>query len=105
MMITCPECSRACSNKASCCPQCGNPIAQPYTTLRGEPRYVQPVELTGKRFKLGGVLAMCLVLGGCVGCFAVPVEDDATRLACTLACIAGIALSILFKITGWWHHG
>lgn len=73
------------------------------------------IELTAKRWKLGILLSVVLVLAGAVVCAAgLAMSLIAMKVAGTPAFVAivgasmavvGFALSMIYQLLAWWHHG
>ncbi len=90
-LVSCPDCHRQVSPKASSCVECGAPIA------------AQTIEATGKRWKLlqvGGVILISL--GVCGLCSDASSSSTAAPVALTL--LAGLVLTVWGRVGAWWYH-
>lgn len=90
-LISCPECDKQISSKASSCPVCGHPIA------------AQTIEVTAKKWK-----AIQLISGGwlTVSIFVIltslPEEISAFWLYSAIICFLAFVGA---KFGAWWDHG
>ena len=113
-LISCPDCgNNTVSDTAPACPVCGRPMPTEESwddsaalleppEQQARPR-VQLIEQTGKGYKLGMVVGVCLAIGGCVGsCNATDRPDAAAML---MFAFIGCVVFTASKILAWWHHG
>lgn len=96
-LITCPECGREVSDRATSCPACAFPLGAASLPV---PAQVQTIEATGKTYKMlqlgGGVLLI-------VGLIAFVSAEDKSLAGIVL--FASIVCYVWGRVGAWWHHG
>lgn len=102
-LSTCPDCGNQVSSLAYVCPKCGRPVHDEKTTLR-RPDRTQPIELTGKPYKLGMLIGLMMWLGGCIATFGGR-EQGGEPADMVVLSLVGFVVMVVFKILAWWHHG
>ncbi|MBE7525534.1 zinc-ribbon domain-containing protein [Patescibacteria group bacterium] len=100
-LINCSECGREVSDKATACPNCGNPI--------GAQHIKQPtlIEQTSKTWKFTQLLGWILMLFGVFIFFPSfnmrGLRDPMAGLG-ILVFSLGILTALVGKFEAWWHH-
>lgn len=98
-LITCPECAKSVSNRASACPHCGAPVLAA----------VRTIEATGKDWKALKLLSLFLAFVAvlCLTTFGLPAGaarmPEATGIASFLL-VVSLALYLYATFGSWWHH-
>jgi uncharacterized membrane protein YvbJ len=104
-LVSCPECNRKVSDRATACPQCGCPISQTSMQVGTE----KPIELTAKRFKLISLFSVLAVIFGLllvVLSTATTTSERGVPIAMvgSFLFIFGLISFIINRIRIWWHH-
>lgn len=103
-LIECPDCGRAVSARAGCCPQCGAPVAEDGPGLA-----VATVQKTSKRLKLHLLLSTLIFLTGVILIIVAIASEETSILAVGgpgfLATLVGLVWLIVTKLRIWWRHG
>ena len=94
-LIKCSECNKEISDKATTCPNCGNPIQiQP---TYNDNRAVE-IELTNKKWKLYRLWGIIILIVGLLS------MGFSMALGWCLFFIA-IILGCIYRIGAWWNNG
>lgn len=105
-LIHCSECGRDVSDRASSCPQCGNPIAGRIVTTMSHPADVQTVEATGKSWKAMQAFGVGVILVGTFACMrSISESSEDGGVVSALFLLGGFGLFAMGRIGAWWNHG
>lgn len=102
-LVSCSECHKEVSDRASACPHCGNPMNAPVATptaIETRPGDAVTIEATAKTYKILEAVGAGIFLLGLVSCTYVR-ELSAGPV---LLIFTGSAIYIAASIGAWWHH-
>ena len=95
-LITCPECGKQVSEKATNCPNCGFPISG---------YEVQTIEQTGKKFKKQKLYSVLLFAIGILIMFlSILFESWSVTHTGVVISVIGVIWFVIIEIKIWWHH-
>ncbi|HZU35413.1 MAG TPA: zinc-ribbon domain-containing protein [Gemmataceae bacterium] len=96
LLIKCPECGRAVSDKARACPECAYPLGG--TVL---------IEQTSKRWKLMQLIGVLVCLLGAIPftVFFLLTERPAFLVLAGAVFMIGFVIWATGSVAAWWHHG
>lgn len=88
---------------APACPGCGHPAAalnpQSVSSPRQSTSHIQTIEQTSKKYKLGQLIGMGLIVGSVVACSSRQFHGGAWLL------ILGLVIYISSRMGAWWNNG
>lgn len=90
-LITCQECEKSVSDKATTCPNCGAPINDRTTKI----------EFTGKSLKVHRVLSLVTLLF--VAPFLGLISQNMTTFI--VLCSLSFVWVVYAVVASWWNHG
>jgi uncharacterized membrane protein YvbJ len=102
-LISCQECGRQVSDKASACPQCACPIG---ALPAGGPRVVT-IQETSKRWKklqLLGMIGVPVCFIGIMSSAGADQPSEGAAVFWVLGLLASIGAYIYGRFGAWWHH-
>lgn len=99
-LVTCRDCGRDVSDRATVCPGCGGPM-QPATA---GPRPVQTIEQTGKGWKQAQLAGVVLVLLSVLA-FVWSIDGQVDPVLAVILFAAGFTLLVMGRLGAWWYHG
>lgn len=109
-LITCPECKKEVSDKASSCPSCGCPIhsdKKTTQTLNSHPQQdrVQTIQETSKKWKTFQLLGGISIVIGIVCLIASSSSGSGTGAGFSgFFFFIGLGALIYGAVGSWWHH-
>jgi len=92
-LVKCSECAKEISDKATTCPNCGNPLRTEFKTD------TQTIQVTDKRWKMAKVVAVLLFIGG-ISYFKIG-DAEFGWMMVTIA----IVLFVASSVGAWWTNG
>lgn len=100
-LVTCPDCSQEVSDRAETCPRCGGPIL-----VSANPGYrpVQPIEQTGKQWKMLQLVGGILLVGSLVSAIWALDGSEMAAMATILLFAGGFTMAVIGRLGGWWYH-
>lgn len=104
-MISCTECGRQISDRATACPGCACPVGGVKRSYAG----VTVIEQTGKKYKGQIALASMMMIGGiAVAILGMMSSNENMRLIGVLG-VLGMVVGVIWlgiaKVAAWWSHG
>jgi uncharacterized membrane protein YvbJ len=104
-LIKCPECEKEISSKAPACPNCGAPIAADHESIGSGVQHLQTIQETSKKFKVHTLIAVFLIVIGCLFAFIGPdLGRDGLTSAGVLMASIGFVWYLINRFRIWWHH-
>jgi uncharacterized membrane protein YvbJ len=100
-LVSCTECGRDVSDKAAACVGCGAPIGA--APVRAAVSGKVEVEATGRRYKNQMIMAVLMLLFGCVLLFAN--SSMGASVFGTLVALAGLLLWLKARFSAWYNNG
>lgn len=100
--IKCKHCGEFLQRRRPSAPRATGHVAPPPPASTP----VQPIELTGKRFKAQAAICVVLMLAGVSVLFSGARTSSSTLIAfgAIIMAVAGV-WGIIVKLLAWWHHG
>lgn len=100
-LVQCSECKKEISDRASACPNCGNPIAA------DKPHEVpKTIQFTKKKWKAWKAVAMVLAFGGMFLAFSgYTGGNQALGGLGVFLVFIGLIVAIIANIGSWWSTG
>lgn len=105
VLITCPECSREVSDRATSCPQCGCPITSS-SDFNASGTALTTIQETSKRLKIHMIFSSIILFIGMtwvvLGIVVSP-NSEPSRVS-SLVAFAGLIWYLVTRFRIWWHH-